>query len=79
MAGVEDEDPSPEGLNSADSRIKVPEYSKGKVTLVVDQKEEDLDLQEDSPIVIRYDNVLICFFLGNYSFYFSHLFSHSFS
>ena len=78
MAGVEDEDPSPEGLNSADSRIKVQEYSKEKVTSE-DPREEDSDPQEDSPIVNRYDNVLICFFLGNYSFYFSHLFSHSFS
>ena len=78
MVEEEAEDQSQEGLNLADSRTKVLEFSKEKDHMV-GQIEEDLDLQEDSPIVNRYDNVLICFLLGNFSFYFSHLFSHSFS
>ena len=61
-----------EDLILVDSKIKGQEFIKEKVVLEDPQKEEASDLLEDSPTVNRYDNVLILFLLGNYSFYFSH-------
>ena len=73
---VEEEEAVSEGaslvaLISADSRTKAPEFTRKRMDSEVPQEEVDSAQQEDSPTEIRYDNVLMFFLLGNYSFYFS--------